>query len=85
MSAAFRETRKEAEKYVKEFISDVKFKPDNILLVAGAIKHAAYGYYQEMIVTHNVLPEGAVENVEKDHEFTDWAELEKAIVEFVNG
>ena len=82
LSAAFEATHEEAEGYVKRFCDSLDWRPDKYLLVAGAIRHAAYGYYQEMIVQHHVLPRRPVEHPEEDHEFTDWASLEKAIVDF---
>jgi len=82
LSAAFDATSEQAEGYVQGLFEHLDWRPDAYALVAGAIRHGAYGYYQEMIVQHNVLPEGAVEHPEKDHEFTDWASLETAIAEF---
>jgi menaquinone-dependent protoporphyrinogen oxidase len=82
LSAAFEGTLAEAEGYVQSFCESLNWHPDNYLLVAGAIKHAAYGYYQEMIIQFKVLPKRPIENPEEDHEFTDWASLEKAIVDF---
>lgn len=82
LSAAFEKTIEQAEGYVKNFCEDLNWYPDKYILVAGAIRHGAYGYYQEMIIKHNVLPQGAVEDPDKDHEFTDWVALEKAVVDF---
>jgi menaquinone-dependent protoporphyrinogen oxidase len=82
LSAAFEETLAEAEGYAKNLFEDLDWHPDKYLLVAGAIKHGSYGYYQEMIIQHNVLPKRPIEKPEEDHEFTDWASLDKAIVDF---
>jgi menaquinone-dependent protoporphyrinogen oxidase len=82
LSAAFKDTLAKAEGYVKSFCESLDWYPDKYLLVAGAVRHAAYGYYQQMIVEHKVLPKRAIENPEEDQEFTDWASLEKAIVDF---
>jgi menaquinone-dependent protoporphyrinogen oxidase len=82
LSAAFEGTLAEAEGYVRSFCENLNWYPDKYLLVAGAIRHATYGYYQEMIIQHNLLPKRPVANPEQDHEFTDWASLEEAIVDF---
>ena len=82
LSAAFPATLEEAEGYVKSFCESLNWYPDRHLLVAGAIKHGAYGYYQEMIIQHHLLPRRPVENPEEDHELTNWASLEKAIIDF---
>ena len=82
LSAAFEGTLPDAEGYVQGFCENLHWRPDKYLLVAGAIKHAAYGYYQEMIIQYKVLPRRPIENPEEDYEFTDWASLGKAIVDF---
>lgn len=82
LSAAFENTIGEAEGYVARLCEELDWHPDKSLLVAGAINHATYGYYQEMILQHEILPERPVEHPEEDHEFTDWDSLEKAIAEF---
>lgn len=83
LSAAFESTRKSAEGYVKVFLDQHDWQPERYLLVAGAIRHAAYGYYQEMIVKYRALPEHAMDLSDEDREFTDWAALEAEVKNFV--
>ena len=83
LSAAFEKTMDIAEKYVDEFCESQNWRPTRHLLVAGAIRHEAYGYYEEMIVQHRVLPKRPVERPEEDQEFTDWEALETAVLEFI--
>lgn len=83
LSAAFESTRNSAEGYVRRFCDQHDWQPERYLLVAGAIRHAAYGYYQEMIVKYRALPEHAMDLSDEDQEFTDWAALRAEVSNFV--
>lgn len=83
MAAAFADTRKDAEGYAKDFCASAEWEPDKILLIAGALRHGKYGYYEEMLLRHNVLAKHAIDHPESDQEFTDWEALARAIEKFV--
>lgn len=85
MAAAFEDTMADAEGYVKEFCESAEWQPTGHLLVAGALQHGKYGYYEEMLVRHKVLSKHAIEHPESDQEFTDWDKLAKAVAKFVEG
>jgi menaquinone-dependent protoporphyrinogen oxidase len=82
LSAAFESSAHIAQRYVDEFCQSLDWRPDACLLVPGAIKPSAYGYYEEMIMQHRVLPKRPVERPEEEQEFTDWAKLEEAAADF---
>jgi len=82
LSAAFDKTLDDAEGYVNSFCEDLDWRPGEYLLVPGAIKHGSYGFYQEMILRHKVLPGRPVDEPEQDQELTDWDALRKAIAAF---
>ena len=83
MAAAFEDTMADAEGYVKDFCKAAEWQPTDHLLVAGALQHGKYGYYEEMLVRHNVLEKHAIEHPESDQEFTDWDALAKSVAKFV--
>jgi menaquinone-dependent protoporphyrinogen oxidase len=85
MAAAFEDTMADAEGYVKEFCESAEWQPSDYLLVAGALQHGKYGYYEEMLVRHKVLAKHAIEHPETDQEFTDWDKLAKSAAKFVEG
>lgn len=82
LSAAFEKSMDIADDYVERFCQQMGWRPDRYLLVAGAIKPSSYGYFEQMIVQHRVLPKRPVERPDQDQEFTDWPELEKAVADF---
>lgn len=84
LSAAFENMIDEAEGYVEDFCKELEWRPDSHILVAGAIKHGSYGYYEEMILQHRVLPTRPVEQPDQDQELTDWDGLRKEIARFVS-
>ncbi|MBW8639512.1 hypothetical protein K1W69_20125 [Hoeflea sp. WL0058] len=82
LSAAFEKTLAEAEGYVKDFCEELDWRPDDYLLVSGAIKHDSYGYYEEMILQDQVLPGRPVQEPDQDQELTNWEALKKSIADF---
>ena len=83
IAAAYEEGLPEAQGYVDSFVSDIGWQPGQTLLVAGAVRHGEYGYFRELIVEHIMLRDLGLNDPKKDHEFTDWAALAKAIEAFV--
>jgi menaquinone-dependent protoporphyrinogen oxidase len=76
---------KEAQGYVDAFLAETGWRPTQSLLVAGALKHDEYDYFKAQIVEHVVLKGRKVEEPARDHEFTDWAALARAVESFVRG
>lgn len=83
LAVAFEGGRADAEGYVDEFVKNTGWKPQNTVLVAGAVRHGEYGYYKEHILEHIVLQGRSLDDPSNDHEFTDWDLLAKTIDAFV--
>ncbi len=83
LAAAFENSLPDAQSYVDSFVKDVGWQPGEVLLVAGAVRHGQYDYYQEQILEHVVLEDQDLEDPKGDHEFTDWQALAKAVDAFV--
>jgi menaquinone-dependent protoporphyrinogen oxidase len=83
MAAAFEDTMADAERYANEFCDSSEWQPTARLLVAGALQHGKYGYYEEMLVRHKVLAKHAIDHPESDQEFTDWDALARSIAKFI--
>ena len=58
------------------------FTPDAEFLVAGAVQTGKYDYFASQVVRHVVLRDREA-NPAKEHEFTDWAALSKAVAAFL--
>ncbi len=85
LAAAFESSLADARGYVDNFVREVGWNPGKVLLVAGAVRHGEYDYYQEQILEHVVLDDRDVDDPKSDHEFTDWQALAKGVEAFVCG
>ncbi len=68
---------KEAEGYINDFISETGWVPTATLPVAGALKYDEYDFFKQQIVKFLVMQKGINVAPGEDHEFTDWAALDK--------
>lgn len=82
LSAAFPETRPEAQSYVDRFVEETGWQPHQTCLVAGALRYSQYGFYEEEIVEHIVLKGREAGEFGHDHEFTDWEALSAEVESF---
>ena len=83
LSAAFPEGVEEAEDYVIELTMRTRFIPTRHALVAGAIRTSRYDYFARAVVRHVVLRGRRHDPLEEEHEFTDWARLERSLARFM--
>ena len=83
LAAAIEGGMADAQGYADTFFDDVDWRPSKTLLVAGAVRHGAYGYFKEQILEHIVLENRELDDPESDHEFTDWTFLAREIDKFV--
>ncbi len=81
LAIAFDDSKAEAQRYVDSFIDYTKFKPQNTVLVAGAVRFDEYDFFMEQIVEFVVLKDH--QEVTGDHEFTDWDRLGVDVDNFV--
>ncbi len=83
LSAAFPEGMDEAQDYADEMEMRTGLKPDDELLVAGAVKTERYDFYAMQVLRHVVLQGREFDSSETSHEFTDWKMLEAKVREFL--
>lgn len=81
LSIAFENGEKEAQDYVSIFSEQAQFEPNQVALVAGALKRGQYDYYMNQIVDFVVLKDQ--ETLQEDREFTDWGKLGETLDGFV--
>ena len=82
LSAAFENGRPDAQAYVDRLLDRTGWRPTAIHLAAGALRYEKYDYFQEQIIRHIVLKDRAPEQIEGDHDFTDWDALALFIDDF---
>ncbi len=83
LSAAFPEGLGEAKDYADEAIMRMGLEPDAELLVAGAVRSSYYGYYEQQVLRHVVMRGRDYDPTQKEHEFTDWAAIERIVAAFL--
>lgn len=83
LAAAFDDGMPDAQGYVDSFTKNTGWTPKTALLVAGAVRHGEYGYYEEHIFEHIVIKDRSMDDPSKDHEFTDWNALAKDVEGFI--
>lgn len=85
LAVAFEDTQSEALKYVDGFRDSTNWKPVHCELVAGAMRHGAYEWFEESKLLEGDLKRHINSELKEDQEFTDWNSLSKAVVGFING
>jgi menaquinone-dependent protoporphyrinogen oxidase len=84
LSAAFEDSKADAQGYVDQFLADTGWKPTLTHLVAGALLHSQYDYYEQQIVERFVLKEHEIAGgPESDRELTDWDDLSRTVDAFM--
>lgn len=83
LAAAFDNGLVEAQGYVDGFAKQTGWIPKKALLVAGAVRHGEYGYYEEHIIEHIVIKDRSMDDPTKDQEFTDWEVLARDVENFL--
>jgi menaquinone-dependent protoporphyrinogen oxidase len=84
LSAAFEDGLEEAQMYVDRLLERTAWHPTAVHLAAGALRYEKYDYFQEQIIRHIVLKDRAPEQIEGEHEFTNWEALAEFIDDYVN-
>lgn len=85
LNAAFPEGRAEAQTYVDALKLRNDLTTSRDLLVAGALRAEQYDYYATQVLQHVLLRGKEYDPNSAQHEFTDWAALEKDVLDFAKG
>ena len=65
-----------AERLVQELRDETGFAPDEVALFAGALAYTKYGWLTRRVLRSIAVKEGGSTDTSKDHEYTDWADVE---------
>jgi menaquinone-dependent protoporphyrinogen oxidase len=68
---------RQAEEVVEHMSADTGWKPADVAYVAGALKYTEYSWLKRMLMKHIAKAQGGDTDTSKDHEYTDWAALER--------
>ncbi len=76
MASDDKEDRLDAIACADRFLTAAEWKPTVTHLVAGAIRYSQYDFFKSWILRMIASTKGASTNTSRDHEFTDWNDLE---------
>lgn len=77
------ESRKQAENFGKQLISETNWQPIQMATFAGAVKYTQYGLLTRFIMKQIAKSEGGSTDTSRDHEYTDWDEVRQFTEEFL--
>ena len=85
LSAAspFPEEMREVERITAEALEHAEWKPHAVHQAAGALRFTKYDYLKRLLMRHIAKKEGKKADTSKDHEFTDWDELNAFVLAFL--
>lgn len=72
-----------AQKCIDDLVAETGWQPTAVLPVAGALLYTQYDWLKRMIMKSIVKKEGGDTDTSRDYEYTDWAELEAFVRDFV--
>lgn len=75
--------RSDAQGCVDRFLAATGWRPTSIYLAAGAFRFTRYGFLKRWIMRRIARRKGGPTDTSRDHEYTDWAGLERFLDEFL--
>lgn len=75
-------SREEVEKYARRFSEETQWHATQMVAFAGAVKYTQYGFITRLIMKNISRREGSSTDTSRDHEYTDWDEVDRFTDEF---
>ena len=73
----------EAERCVRDFLRETQWHPAITQTIAGAIAYTRYGPFLRWMLKQIAKKNGGPTDTSRDHEFTDWAQVDRFADEFL--
>jgi menaquinone-dependent protoporphyrinogen oxidase len=77
------EAGQRVEDTIREFFAQTKWKSDMVKPVAGAVLYTKYNFLVRFVMKQISKSEGGSTDTSRDHEYTDWAALDRFVDELV--
>jgi menaquinone-dependent protoporphyrinogen oxidase len=77
------EYQEEARSYSASFLRDTGWRPDGVADVAGALMYTRYDFMKGLVVQLIARSRGGDTDRTRDHEYTDWPELNRFVAGFL--
>ena len=84
MASSIKEEHDEVEQIAKDFLKETQWYPKTVWHFAGALKYTEYNYFKKLIMRSIAKKEGGSVDTSKDHEYTNWDEVKKNVLSFMN-
>ena len=84
MASDDKEDRLDAAACAERFLAAAEWKPTVTHLVAGALRYTQYDFFKSWILKAIAGSKGASTDTSKDHEFTDWKDIEAFLDTFLD-
>jgi menaquinone-dependent protoporphyrinogen oxidase len=66
-----------AQRIAQKFATDTGWQPSRIASVAGRLAYTQYNWFVRMFMRRIASKEGGSTDTSRDHEYTDWVEVER--------
>jgi menaquinone-dependent protoporphyrinogen oxidase len=76
-------SRAEAQRFIDEFLGQTGWYPRTTAAIAGAMAYTRYNPILRWIVRRASKPMGGPMDTSRDHEFTDWSQVERFVTGFI--
>jgi menaquinone-dependent protoporphyrinogen oxidase len=73
----------DVKRMITAFLVETGWNPTRAVPVAGALMYSKYNFFLRAIMKRIARQAGASTDTTKDHEFTDWATLDRAVTDFI--
>jgi menaquinone-dependent protoporphyrinogen oxidase len=74
----------DARRMVDVFVQETGWRPAYVLPVAGALAYSKYNFLIKLIMKAIAMKAGGPTDTSRDYEFTDWAALDRFVLEHVD-
>lgn len=78
------ESQQAAVKYGTDFLAQTGWQPTLTATFAGAVRYTEYNFITRYIMKRISAKEGESTDTSRDHEYTDWAVVERFAEDFMN-
>lgn len=82
--STFERSRAAAARLRDAFLSDVAWQPDVAASIAGAVNFTRYNFVLRWYMKRASAMNGGATDTSRDHEYTDWAQVEHVALDFAS-
>ena len=73
-----------ARQIAERFAADTEWRPSRVASVAGRLAYRQYNWLLRVVMRHIALKEGGSGDTSRDHDYTDWGQVNRLAEELVS-